>query len=421
MDSNARWIAAPDLEDFSAVLPSPAERAWRRDGPAEVPDGGSALGELLAGLERDPEESWNAFRGLEAIDSEGRLRIVAELVKAPPREGLIRLLHLLGASRDPETRAAVRQALGTGASTSTSTRARTDPGPAIGPNLEAETVTVAEAARGRAGGLAVTGDRARPRLIYSSVSALDGEGVGAIVVTSVRGERTTTAAFLCDVLRGIRDALGVAGDLSEVEERFAAPFPELVAGPTVEDDPELALGLLAGSLMMSGRSTPARAREWLDQALGAGFHSGAFLATKAEWTPAPTNAAVLAERSWSVLEACPTWVDRSTLTFELAEEITLRDRRAAADPVRDAGAYRFLFERRLIHRLELYQRMLLWMAFFWDAAGERELSLSAGVLAGQLADEQYAVPGHPFAVALTTRSLHEAQRLLGTPADPRRR
>jgi len=401
MDSNARWIAAPDPDDLSAVVSSPNERAWRRDGPAEVPDGGSGLGELLAGLERDPEESWNAFQGLEAIDSEGRLQIVAELVKAPAREGLIRLLHLLGASRDPRTRAAVRRALGTGPN-SAGGRDERESAPAAGV------------------GLAVTGDRARPRLVYSSVSALDGEGVGAIVVTSVRGGRTTTAAFLCDVQRGIRDALGKAGDASEIEGGFAAPFPELDAGATVEDAPELALGLLAGSLMMSGRATPARAREWLDQALGAGFHSGAFLATKAEWTPAPTSAAVLAERSWNVLEACPSWVDRSALTFELAEEITLRDRRAAADPVRDAGAYRFLFERRLIHRLELYQRMLLWMAFFWDAAGERELSLSAGVLAGQLADEQYAVPGHPFAVALTTRSLHEAQRLLGTPADPRR-
>ena len=36
---------------------------------------------------------------------------------------------------------------------------------------------------------------------------------------------------------------------------------------------------------------------------------------------APIDAAVLAERSWSVLEECPGWVDRSPLTFELAEEI----------------------------------------------------------------------------------------------------
>ena len=34
---------------------------------------------------------------------------------------------------------------------------------------------------------------------------------------------------------------------------------------------------------------------------------------------------------------------------------------------------------------------------------------SAFVLAGQLSDEQYAVPSHPFTVALATRSLHAAQ------------
>jgi len=396
MDSHARWIDATDADELSAVLPLPAlnPSVWGEAEDSADPGAGSGLGDLLAGLERDPEESWRAFQGLEAIDSEGRLQIVAELVKAPPREGLTRLLHLLGASRDPRTRAAVRRALGT----------------------DQASDFVEDEGRG----LAVIEGRARPCLVRSSVTGVDGEGVGAIVVSTVRGGWSATAAFLCDVQRGIRDALGVVGEGSEVEGGRFDPFPELAAGPTVEDAPDLALGLLAGSLMVSGRGTPSEVRGWLDRTLGEGFHSGAFLAARAEWTAAPVGLAVLAERSWSVLEACPSWVDRSPLTFELAEEITLRDGRAAADPARDAGAYRFLFERRLIHRLELYQRMLLWMAFFWDAAGEPDLSLSAGVLAGQLADEQYAVPAHPFAVALTTRSLHEAQRLLGTAADPRR-
>lgn len=394
MDSHARWTDATAPDEFPADLPALDSRAWRRDEPEEVPDGGSGLGDLLAGLERDPEESWRAFQGLEAIDSEGRLRIVAELLKAPAREGLSRLLHLLGASRDPQTRAVVRRALGT------------DQTPSLIQDQER--------------GLALAEERERPRLIRSSVSAVDGEGVGAIVVATAREGLTTTVAFLCDVRAGIRDALGVIDGAFETGEPLADPFPELSAGATIEGADDLAMGLLAGALLVSGKSTPPKAREWLNRALGPGFHSGAFLAAKAEWTTAPVDSSVLAERSWNVLEARPSWVDRSPLTFDLAEEITLRDGRAAADPLRDAGAYRFLFERRLIHRLALYQRMLLWMAFFWDAAGETDLSLSAGVLAGQLADEQHAVPAHPFAVALTTRSLHEAQRLLGTPADPRR-
>ena len=76
--------------------------------------------------------------------------------------------------------------------------------------------------------------------------------------------------------------------------------------------------------------------------------------------------------------APPGWIS-SPLTFELAEEIWLREGRTAADPDRDAGAYRFLFEHRLIHCLELYQRMLLWMAWLWKFSGRgRAVAIGAG-------------------------------------------
>jgi hypothetical protein len=86
--------------------------------------------------------------------------------------------------------------------------------------------------------------------------------------------------------------------------------------------------------------------------------------------------------------------------------------------VRDAGAYRFLFEHRLLGQLERYQRMLLWSAWLWRASGEAELARSAVALAWQLSDAQHVVPGHPFAVALTTRSLAAARR--SQPRAPRR-
>src|SRR5262249_49644756 len=133
----------------------------------------------------------------------------------------------------------------------------------------------------------------------------------------------------------------------------------------------------------------------------------------------PMESSDLERRASCVVEACPTWIDCSQLTFEFAEEILLREGRVAADPERDSGAFRFLFEHRFIHRLELYRRMLLWMAWFWSCSGEAELADSAWVLAGQLWDEQYAVPSHPFAVALMTRSLDAAQRYLVTRADPK--
>jgi hypothetical protein len=41
------------------------------------------------------------------------------------------------------------------------------------------------------------------------------------------------------------------------------------------------------------------------------------------------------------------------------------------------------------------------------------------MLAWQLSDEQFAVPSHPFTVALTARSLDAARERLGTADDPR--
>src|SRR5260370_183702 len=88
-------------------------------------------------------------------------------------------------------------------------------------------------------------------------------------------------------------------------------------------------------------------------------------------------------------------------------------------PGREAGAYRYLFEHQLRGQLELYRRMLLWMALFWQASDDHELGRSALALAWQLSDEQHAVPGHPFTVALTTRSLAAAQANLRAGNDPR--
>ena len=406
MDSIARPIPSVD----------PAEAGDR----SAEPD--SAIVDLLEGLERAPEESWNAFQGLESLDPDVRGPIVQELLTARASEGLTRLLHLLGASRDDAVREAVREALGTnrrpiGASPQSEPTPGTDDGPVMA--KAPDSTPEPEPGPGRAT-LLVAVDRDPPRLIRTLATGVDGEGLGAVVVTSIRGGRTSTATFLCDVRAGARDVLGTTDGPLEADVDPFDQIPQLESVPYLEDAHGLAAGLLAGSLMLSGRDTPAAVRGWLDVTLGPGFHARAFLAARPEWAAGPADAATLADRSWRVLNACSTWVDRSPLTYDLAEEINVRERRAAADPLRDAGAYRYLFERRILHRLELYRRMLLWMAFFWDAAGEARLATAAGSLSGQLADPQYAVPSNPFTVALSTRSLHEAQRLLGTASDPRR-
>ena len=58
--------------------------------------------------------------------------------------------------------------------------------------------------------------------------------------------------------------------------------------------------------------------------------------------------------------------------------------------------------------------MLLWMHWFWRCAGEPGLAGSAQILAWQLSDEQFAVPSHPFTVALMARSLDAVRERLGT-------
>jgi hypothetical protein len=153
--------------------------------------------------------------------------------------------------------------------------------------------------------------------------------------------------------------------------------------------------------------------------LGQAFRQSGFPGILPEPDPPSIPEPEMAARADDVLDACPSWLDQSALTFELAEEISLREGSLTPDPVRDAGAYRFLFEHLLIHRLEMYRRMLLWTAWVWQSSGRSELSRSAFALASQLSDEQYEVPSHPFTVALSTRSLQAAQDLIQTAEDPR--
>jgi len=185
------------------------------------------------------------------------------------------------------------------------------------------------------------------------------------------------------------------------------------------DTPELALGLLRGSLVLNAESISPTVAGWLEHTLGPNFQPRALTAPGADWADLPMSSTELRTCADEILNACPDWLDSSPLTFELAEEIFMREGRLAPDPERDSGAFRFLFEHRIIHRMERYRRMLLWMAWFWGAGGEQKLARSAHLLARQLSDEQYAVPSHPFAVALTARSLAAAQAQLRTVYDPR--
>ncbi len=246
-------------------------------------------------------------------------------------------------------------------------------------------------------------------LVGCLVTPIDGHGCGSIAVSASQRGHRRTAAFLCDVRRGIRDAVGDVEPDSSSAGRLIDELSEQFGEACVRDVPELALRLLAGCLMLCGGDATSPVRDWLIGILGSDFRPAAFPATIPGVATPPIDSDDMPMRAMAILDACPTWIDTSPLTCELAREILLREGRVAAHPDRDAGAYRYLFEHRLIHRLELYGRMLLWMAWFWWCSGEPELSRSAQVLALQLSDEQYAVPAHPFTTALTTRSLEAAQ------------
>jgi hypothetical protein len=391
----------PELDmDLPVDRVPPAEKSW--------------LNEIVDQLESDPQECWQAIESLEGVEPELRLSIVDELSGLGSRPGAEMLLRLLSSARDLATRAAARSAL-----ERMDVEARPPvwlaPAPPFAVDREARS-------GGWSGGdersllVPLQDQRSRPRLTRSLVTPVDGQGRGSIVVSVNQRDKRRTAAFLCDVRLGICDVVGEVEPESPRAGGLIDSLDQEPEGECARDIPELALGLLAGSLMLCGPNVPPPVRDWLLGTLGPGFQPAGLPATIPGLDPSSLAQAEMPARAVAVLDACPSWLDSSPLTFELAEEIWLRERRTAADPERDAGAYRFLFEHRLIHCLELYQRMLLWMAWLWTCSGQTELSKSAWALAAQLADEQYAVPSHPFAVELTTRSLEAARVRLETKA-----
>ena len=207
------------------------------------------------------------------------------------------------------------------------------------------------------------------RIVRSLVTAIDWDGRGTIVLSARDGEFRRTAAFRIDVRHGVLDAVGEVERERPSAGRLIDEWIDRAEGDYALDVPELAVSLLRGSLVLSGKDVPDPVRTWLEATIGLEilpFGLPPIL-------PGPPFEAIPAEEMSSrvnqVLDACPAWLDRSALTFEMAEEISLRERDASPDPIRDAGAYRYLFEHLLCDRLEIFARMLLWMGWVWHASG----------------------------------------------------
>jgi hypothetical protein len=414
-----------ERDESTAANENGHEDRSRPDPPAAGGPGTdmSWLEEIVALLENDPGECWLAMESLADLDEGTRRAIIVELSDHRSLPGVLALLHLLSAASDPGTRSAARQAL---AETerpqispaidghvdrpgdSESSGDGSSPTESAPPGVQLQVYSRSETSALEAVGI---------RIVRGLVTPVDGQGRGTVVVSSSRMGQRRTAAFWCDVRSGILDAVGEVEPDSPSAGRLVDEWINQTGGDCASDVPELAVRLLGGSLHIGGATTPGHVREWVDGMLGTGFQPSGSMGIFPRDDTSSIADEEMAAHAHAVLDACPSWLDRSALTFELAEEIALREGSMAPDPVRDAGAYRYLFEHLLIHRLEMYRRMLLWMAWVWQGSGLPGLSESAFVLACQLSDEQYEVPSHPFTVALSTRSLEAAQELLRTAED----
>ncbi len=415
------WEAL-SLLDASGVLEDHPDLAEWWDDLNETFESEDPLGTLAAQLEEDPDGSWVALQGIGAVEPEVRAEIIAGLADLATGPGLVSFLRVLGHAHDPTTRRAAINALIGGhdddehrmawaelARDHPDASVRDRSAQRLGPNAESLIALALEGPR-----------RPRPEAVGSLVTALDGSGRGTIVLASRDRGKWVVASFGCDVWRGVVEVAGQVDDDPGSASRMFEEFGSDEGREVVEDAPELAAGLLGGSLMLCGPETNPVLRYWLERTAGPGFRPRPFAGLAGDPGLAGRTLTMAPEPSWLILDALTDWVDDSGMTYDLAEEIALRSGEAPPDPKRDAGAYRYLFEHRLIGRLEHYRRMLLWMASFWSASGQDRLSEPALSLAWQLSDPQHAVPGHPFTVALTTRSLLAAQAELRAGRDPRR-
>lgn len=385
-------------------------------------EGEGSLDVLVEHIEDDPGSLWVALQGLGPIEPEVRAEIIRGLKGADAGPGLVDFLRLLAHAHEPLTRAAALDVLA--ACPGDDPRVQAAWATIAVDHADAEAAARARRWLGHDAASAITEwagpARKAPRIVRSLVTSVDGRGRGHVLLTGELDGRVTTAAFTCDVLRGVVDVAGQGcSSLAEADALYA----ELLARPdcdVVEDAPALALGLLAGSLLLCGPATSPALRFWLERTAGPGLRPQPFAGLIADWEPEPLASAQTAALAQQVLAACRGWVDDSDLTYDLAEELALRAEAEPPDPARDAGAYRYLFEHRLKDRLELYRRMLFWMASFWEAAGDSASARAALALAWQLSEAQNAVPNHPFIAALTTHSLLAAQASLARGHDARK-
>src|SRR5262249_32318652 len=148
-----------------------------------------ALWEILEQLENDEGECWHALEGLASLELETRLSIIDELSRHHSRPGSSALLRILSTLRDPLTRASARAALAWRESDVQRIQ-RQDIHARITPGIDG---AVSNAPSG---------------VQRCLVAPVDGNGLSTIVISVHWMAQRRTAAFLCDLERGILDVFG---------------------------------------------------------------------------------------------------------------------------------------------------------------------------------------------------------------------
>jgi hypothetical protein len=365
------------------------------------------VNDFAASVERAYPNLALPLEALGALDPDRRPPLVESLGAAATGAGVVALLQALVWGYDPDVRASALTALSRHDSAKASvTSAWLD---LASGHPDAGVVRAARQALARLpvvpGRLALAPAlRQTCRPVRGLVTAIDGSGRSLVGLLSQGGAYWVGAVFECDVECGVREVGGVesperSGALEYLEGRVLA-----VPRDVSDGRPELAVALLRAALTRTGTGAPPALGYWLERACGRGL------------TPAPLNSrlnmapvdddgtAEVAERAGELLDALPDWWEDDHLTDELAREAVLR----GADPGRDVGAIRILFERRLALRLDRYRRMLTWMGIYWYASGEPGFSQLALEFARQLDDPQNAVPRHPWIAEYARRSLRRA-------------
>ena len=334
------WDAL-SLLDEAGLLGDHPELAGRWEDLNEaIDDDEGSLAQLAEQLEDDPEETWIALQGLAAVEPEVR-RSARRPVEAAMGPGLAAFLRLLAYAHDPRTRAAAHRRPGAARPRGTA-RGRClgdDRRRSPRPGRRRPRPRLARRRRrcrpGRLGGPRSTGPATAPMPASPRSKA-----AAWVDRAGGRGPRPTRHRRL-PLRRRARDrrATGQVGTSAADGDGLFTEVADRPDGDVIKSDPELALGLLAGSLLLCGPRTTPALRYWLERTAGPAFAPLPFPGPFGDWDQTSLPIDELHSRRAPCSTRAAAWHDDSDLTYKLAEELLLRENDAPPDPDRDAGAF----------------------------------------------------------------------------------